>query len=83
MIDKLKLLLYSDVEVIKRTATKAIEYKELYDKNQISKQEFEDLIIDLTRIERIDKELYTFDLYTKINQAFLIIRNIIMIIPFA
>lgn len=80
-ITKVKNLLSSDINLVSTAAEQALEYKQLYDEGKISETEFNDLILDITRLEVIDRELYTHQIFTKIDQAFRVIRYVMMTIP--
>lgn len=72
----IKELLKSDIPLVVKTTKQAIELKEKYDNHEISEKEFDDLILDITRMDTIDKNMYNLEILSKIYTAFRILLTI-------
>lgn len=70
---KIQDLMQSDIPLIADTATKARQYTIAYKNGQLTKEEYDDLIKDLTNLSVIDKELFKIEVYRQICEAFEII----------
>jgi AAA15 family ATPase/GTPase len=73
---QIKELLKSDIPLVVQTTKRALELKGKYDNHEISEQEFNDLILDITRIDTIDENMYSLDMMSKIYTAFQVILTI-------
>lgn len=66
----LKELLESNIPAISETARRARQFATQYKNGFITKDEYEDLLKDLTNLKKIDSELFEIEVYRKIAIAF-------------
>ena len=68
--DTMNNLLVSNVPEISKAAKRANQYLEELEGNKITPTEYDDLIDDLIRLDRIDKSMVTLEVYREIVKAY-------------
>lgn len=73
-------LVGSPVPEIASAAFRAIELRSKLANKAISQEEYDELFDDITRLDRIDSEMFTEEVFLGINQAYTIIMTLKSII---